>query len=100
QAGLRPFLMGAFKIAVEAGVPVVPVTISGAREILRDGSWLPKRGRVHIEIGDAIAPQGSDWEAAVALREQARRAMLAQGTEPALDSAIVVAKRRGRARPG
>ena len=34
QAGLRPFLMGAFVIAAEAGIPVVPVTISGAREIL------------------------------------------------------------------
>jgi 1-acyl-sn-glycerol-3-phosphate acyltransferase len=100
QAGLRPFLMGAFVIAAEAGIPVVPVTISGAREILRDGSWLPKRGRVHIEIGHPIAPQGTDWEAAVGLREQARRAMLAQGAEPALESAVLVDKRRTHPRPG
>ena len=102
QSGLRPFLMGAFVIAAEAGIPVVPVTICGAREILRDGTWLPARGRVRIAIGEAIAPQGSGWEAAVNLREQARRVMLEQGVEPALDSAILVDKRRARAgsRPG
>jgi hypothetical protein len=72
------------------------VTISGAREILRDGSWLPVRGRVRIAIGEAIAPQGSGWEAAVNLREQARSVMLEQGAEPALDSAILVDKRRAR----
>jgi 1-acyl-sn-glycerol-3-phosphate acyltransferase len=97
QAGLRPFLMGAFVIAADTGVPVVPVSIIGAREILRDGSWFPARGRVRIVIGEPIAPQGSGWEAAVSLREQARHVMLEQGTEPALDSAILVDKRRSRA---
>lgn len=33
-AGLLPFRLGAFKAAVEAGRPVVPVTIRGTREIL------------------------------------------------------------------
>jgi acyl carrier protein len=94
QSGLRPFLMGAFVIATDAGVPVVPVTISGAREILRDGTWFPTRGRVRIVIGHPIAADSSGWQAAVELREQARRAMLEQGSEPALDSAILVDKRR------
>jgi 1-acyl-sn-glycerol-3-phosphate acyltransferase len=97
QAGLRPFLMGAFVIAADAGLPVVPVTISGAREILRDGSWFPARGRVRIAVGEPIAPEGSGWEAAVSLREQARQAMLGMGAEHALDSAILVDKRRGPA---
>ncbi len=96
QAGLRPFLMGAFVIAADAGVPVVPVTISGAREILRDGSWIPVRGRVRIVIGEPIAPRGRDWDAAVRLRDEARGVMLAQGTEHALDSSILVDKRRVR----
>jgi 1-acyl-sn-glycerol-3-phosphate acyltransferase len=100
QAGLRPFLMGAFVIAAEIDSPVVPVTISGAREILRDGSWMPARGRVRIAIADAIAPSGSGWEAAVDLREQARRVMLEQGAEPALDSSIAVDKRRARPAAG
>ena len=94
QAGLRPFQMGAFVIAVDAGLPVVPATIAGAREILRDGSWLPVRGAVAITIGAPIAAAGSGWEAAVALRDRARSAMLALGSEPALDAAALASKRR------
>jgi len=94
QSGLRPFLMGAFVIAADAGIPVVPVTISGAREILRDKSWLPARGQVHIRIGAPIHPQGTGWQAAVSLRDQARAAMLALGSEPSLDATSLADKRR------
>ena len=94
QTGLRPFLMGAFVIAAEAGLPVVPVTIAGAREILRDGTWLPARGRVRIDIAAPVHPRGTGWEAAVRLRDDARAVMLAQGTEPALDGTVLVDKRR------
>ena len=94
QSGLRPFLMGAFVIAADAGIPVVPVTLSGAREILRDKSWLPARGHVHLRIGPPIHPQGTGWQAAVALRDQARSAMLALGSEPSLDATSLADKRR------
>jgi len=94
QTGLRPFLMGAFVIAADAGLPVVPVSIRGAREILRDRSWFPVRGRVAITISAPIAPVGSGWEAAVALREAAHAAMLAHCGEPALDAAIAAPKQR------
>jgi len=94
QTGLRPFLMGAFVIAADAGIPVVPVAISGAREILRDKTWLPARGEVHIRIGAPIVPQGTGWQAAVKLRDDARAAMLALGSEPALDAASLAEKRR------
>jgi 1-acyl-sn-glycerol-3-phosphate acyltransferase len=94
QSGLRPFLMGAFVIAAQASAPVVPVTISGAREILRDGSWLPSRGRVRVVVGETIHPHGEGWEAAVRLREAARAAMLAQGSEPSLEGTVLVDKRR------
>ena len=86
--------MGAFVIAADAKLPVVPVTIAGAREILRDGTWLPTRGRVRIDIAAPIVPQGTGWEAAVRLRDAARAVMLAQGKEPALDGTILVDKRR------
>lgn len=94
QTGLRPFLMGAFVIAADAGIPVVPMTIIGAREILRDKSWLPAHGRVTIRIGTPIHPQGKGWQAAVALRDEARTAMLALGSEPSLDATSLADKRR------
>ena len=41
--GLLPFRMGAFVIAAQSGVPVVPVTLRGTRSALRDGQWLFRR---------------------------------------------------------
>lgn len=40
--GLLPFKLGAFKAAVEAQCPVLPVAIRGTREILPADSWLPR----------------------------------------------------------
>ena len=41
--GLMPFHLGAFTVAAEAGVPVIPVAIRGTRSILRADNWLPRR---------------------------------------------------------
>ena len=42
--GLLPFRMGTFAVAVDAKVPVVPLTIRGTRSILRGGEILIRRG--------------------------------------------------------
>ena len=39
EPGLRPFRLGAFQVAVDAGCPVVPVVIRGSRRLLTDGQW-------------------------------------------------------------
>jgi 1-acyl-sn-glycerol-3-phosphate acyltransferase len=80
--GLRPFHMGAFAAAAEAGVPLVPVSIRGSRSKLRAGSWLPRWGNVRILIGKPLLPEGSDWAAALKLRDQARADMLSRCGEP------------------
>jgi 1-acyl-sn-glycerol-3-phosphate acyltransferase len=51
---LRPFKRGAFAIAIEAGVPVVPVSIGGAHRALRRGSWIVQPGEVTVRFGAAI----------------------------------------------
>lgn len=80
--GLLPFRMGAFTIAARASVPVIPIAISGARSILRGSQWFPRRGPVTITVGEAIAPTGSDFAAAVRLRDQSRAAVLRGCGEP------------------
>ncbi len=75
-AGLLPFRMGAFAIAAQAGVPVVPMTIHGTRVILRDGQWFPRRGAISITLGAPISPEGTDWSAALKLRNAARAEIL------------------------
>jgi 1-acyl-sn-glycerol-3-phosphate acyltransferase len=82
--GLLPFRMGAFVIAAQAGVPIVPVTIRGTRSALRDGQWTFRRSRVSVTFSPPIAPEGSDWNAAIALRDATRADILSHLGEPDL----------------
>ncbi len=82
--GLLPFRMGAFVIAAQSGVPVVPVTLRGTRSALRDGAWLFRRSRISVTFSKPIEPKGSDWDAAIALRDAARAEMLRLCGEPDL----------------
>ncbi|MGZ3279558.1 MAG: AMP-binding protein [Phenylobacterium sp.] len=83
--GLLDFRMGAFVVATETGAPVVPITIRGTRSILRhDHRWFPRRGEISVRIGAALAPQGRDFEAALALKSAARAEILAHLGEPDL----------------
>ncbi len=82
--GLLPFHMGAFAAAAEAGVPLVPVTIRGSRSLLRAGSLFPRRVAIRVIVSPPILPQGSDWTAAMKLRDAARVALLTHLGEPDL----------------
>ena len=87
--GLMPFHLGAFMIAAESGCPVVPIAIRGARSLLRDGQWLPRRGPVVLEIGEPIAippgtTPGDAFAAAVSLRDRAREHIRRYAGEPDL----------------
>jgi len=82
--GLLGFQLGAFLVAAEARAPVVPITIRGTRTILRGGQWFPRRGRIHVHVGGALAPDGTDFAAAVRLRDRARTKMLERCGEPDL----------------
>ncbi len=72
-AGLRPFKLGAFKAAVEAGVPVCSIALRGTRRLLRDGRWLPDWHRVNISVGKATMPEENVWREVVRLRDHARK---------------------------
>jgi 1-acyl-sn-glycerol-3-phosphate acyltransferase len=85
QPGLRPFRLGAFQIAVQNRLAVTPVALAGTREILRDESWLPRRGAVRVGIGAPIVATGDGWQATLQLRDATRAAILNQCAEPDLD---------------
>ena len=69
---LLPFRLGAFHAAVEAGCPVVPVAIRGARRIFPAGTWLLRPGRIEVTFGVPLRPRGSEWSEIVRLRDEAR----------------------------
>jgi len=75
---LLPFRLGAFKAAVEAGCPIVPVAIRGTREILPAYAWLPRPGSISVTVGAPILPKGTDWREIVRLRDAAH-AEIARG---------------------
>jgi 1-acyl-sn-glycerol-3-phosphate acyltransferase len=83
-SGLLPFRMGAFVVAARSGVPVVPVTLRGTRSMLRDSHWFPRRGILTVTVGEPIMPSGSDWAAAIELRNRARAEIARQCGEPDL----------------
>ncbi|MGH8706919.1 MAG: 1-acyl-sn-glycerol-3-phosphate acyltransferase, partial [Burkholderiales bacterium] len=76
SSGLMAFRAGAFQVAAQAGVPVVPVALRGARSVLRDGTWYARRSPVAVTIGAGIAPDGDDWAATVRLRDRVRAQIL------------------------
>ena len=89
--GLMPFRLGAFSVAVDANVPVIPIAIRGTRSILREGSLFPRYGSIHIEIGPPINPadlvkdkQPDNWQVAIGLRDQSRYFILRHCGEPDL----------------
>jgi 1-acyl-sn-glycerol-3-phosphate acyltransferase len=86
QQGLRPFRLGAFQIAVQKGLAVTPVVLAGTREILRDGSWMPRRAAVRLAICEPIVATGEGWQAALQLRDAARREILNLCGEPDLET--------------
>jgi len=82
--GLRPFHMGAFVTAAEHGLPVIPITIRGSRSVLRADGWFPRRGSLAVIVGDAVIPAGTDWQAALRLRDGTRQQILEHLGEPDL----------------
>jgi 1-acyl-sn-glycerol-3-phosphate acyltransferase len=53
---LQPFKKGAFAMAIEAGVPVVPVSIAGTHRLLRRGEWIVRPGEVVVHFASAVEP--------------------------------------------
>jgi 1-acyl-sn-glycerol-3-phosphate acyltransferase len=84
RSGLLPFRTGAFQVAAQAGIPVVPVGLRGTRSLLRDSTWYLRRSAVTVTFGEPIMPDGADWAAAVRLRDRARAEILKTCGEPDL----------------
>ena len=62
DGGLLPFKKGAFRIAIDADLPVLPVTIIGSREILPAKSLLLFPGTVRVVIHPVIEHRDIDLE--------------------------------------
>jgi len=88
RAGLSGFYLGAFKVAAEAGLPILPGIIKGTRTVLRSDQWFPRHSAISIEIIDPVLPAGADFQSVVRLRDQVRQLMLARCGEPDLEELV------------
>ncbi|MBL8352758.1 MAG: AMP-binding protein [Burkholderiaceae bacterium] len=74
---LLPFHLGAFLAAVQSNAAVLPLTLTGTRELLPDGHWWPRRATLALQVDPAIEPATVDdpFAAAVRLRDAAQSAI-------------------------
>lgn len=84
---LMPFKMGAFRMALAHGAPVVPVTIKGAETIWPAGQMLPRPGKLSITYHPPIEVERMPEAASRSeLKERARQ--LARRTHDVVASAL------------
>jgi 1-acyl-sn-glycerol-3-phosphate acyltransferase len=78
---LLPFKKGGFHLAVDAGVPIVPVAIRGSRPTMPPGSLLLRAGRVEVVIGAPIPTEGLSGPDREALVERVRDTVAAMAAD-------------------
>lgn len=72
---VHAFRRGAYILAEEFGLPVVPVTIDGAYQVMPRTSWLPKPGHIKLTIHRPIEAQDGRHELKL-LMEESKNAIL------------------------
>src|SRR5512137_2554625 len=74
---LQPFRRGGFFMAIDAGAPIVPVSIDGTFELMPRVSRKVRKGRVRIVFHEPVPVAGCAPEAIPALMERVRAAIAA-----------------------
>ena len=86
---LLPFKTGAFVIAISTGVPVVPIAISGAPEILpRHGRLRARPGTLRIEVLQPVPTAGLVVDDRHELAQRVRSAIIESLPGASVDSAV------------
>ena len=73
---IQPFKKGVFHLALRAGVPIIPITIIGAAEIMPKKSLRVHPGKVRMVIGEPIPVKDYTVETLDALIERVRNVVL------------------------
>lgn len=92
RMGLSGFYLGAFQVAAQAGLPVVPGILRGTRTMMRSDQWFPRWSALSITISNPLKPSGTDLASVVQLRDAAREVVLAGCGEPDLVKLVKPAK--------
>lgn len=83
--GIRPFKLGAFKLAVDTQSPICPITIKGTRQIFRSGSALFRPGTIKLLISPLIYPESKSWQEVSRLTQLTRKVIIDTSDESAIN---------------
>ncbi len=70
---LLPFKSGAFRLAIEAGVPVLPIAVQGTAEGMPKGGPWVRPCRAFARILEPVPTAGRGVDATIELRDEVRR---------------------------
>ena len=88
DAEALPFKDGAFRLAIDAGVPILPLVVCGTSTALRKHDWRVNPARAEVRVLEPIETTGLTIADVPALRDRVRdliakaRAEMAVGTRP------------------
>lgn len=74
---IGPFKGGVFKLAIESGIPILPIAIEGSAAVLPSAGFRVRPGRIRLRAGQLIRTDGLSGSDRLALAEASREAILA-----------------------
>jgi 1-acyl-sn-glycerol-3-phosphate acyltransferase len=74
---LQPLKKGAFVLAIQAGVPIVPVFLEGTFQVLPKGTLALRRGPIGLRVGRPISTAGLTYADRDVLNARCTEALLA-----------------------
>jgi 1-acyl-sn-glycerol-3-phosphate acyltransferase len=77
DGAVQPFKRGSFVLAVEAGVPVVPVSLAGVKRVAPEGLVRMRPGRVVLTLHAPISTEGLTVDEAGALGDRVQAVVAA-----------------------
>lgn len=72
---IHPFKRGGFTLAVKAGVPIIPISIRGSRNVLPRSSLRVRPGRIEIIVGKHVRTDDRSLADRGSLMEEVKRAI-------------------------
>jgi 1-acyl-sn-glycerol-3-phosphate acyltransferase len=75
---LLPFKDGAFRLAIEAGVPILPLAVHGAATALRKHDWRYGRSTAEVRVLEPVSTDGLTLDDVAELKERVRGRIVAE----------------------
>ncbi len=82
---LLPFKDGAFRLAIENGVPILPMAVAGTRGAMKKGSLLFSRSRAEVRVLEPVETAGMTVKDVPELRDRVRAMIQAASNQLAAE---------------